>query len=896
MVSVPKTAFFSDDSIVFAPLAPMPSAAPASRRRKLDRTAAGNSFAMMMPLSMLAACGGGGGGGVTPPPGPPPSPPSSSFTGVADSGAITAGAAALTVAAPGVLGNDTLVGGTVGIVSSGQSGTNTAVTVPSGGTAVINGTLGVLTLGSTGSYSYTAANTGAAQRLGAGVTGTDVFTYGGGIQGASGTGTGTLTITVTGINDAPLGVNDTGTATRGGVATVTTAATGVLSNDTDPDSNAALTVTGVGPSATTLVTVVAGGSTVIPGALGLGSLDLSSNGSYSFTPSAGTTGGTEVFTYRVSDGAVTSTATITFTVNPGTPPAGTLGATLDITNQTTGAQVVRIVGSTGGQAELGASVAGSATAVTSGTSLLFGAPGTSTDAGVAYLVSGITNGAAQINVTSASGVTTIGGLAAGARLGTSVDLGTVNADARADVLVGAPGVTQGGVANGGSAYVLYGNTAILSDLNTAPNGTTGIVINGSSGAGAYSLYSPTASNLGDNVGALVRYLGNINGDANADFLIGAPGIDGPNGSDRDSGRAVVVYGGTTLPATSTATDYGSTLTVRGFLGNTADTATDERAPTGAASGNLNETNGGAANRDLVYTSAFRDVSSVRTDTGTAFVLFSTVNPQGGTFDGAPLNGTNGYRVFGNASGDRLGFGVDIGDVNGDGIGDVVLGAPGVDGAGTNRGAVYIIYGSATAPTLSNLDLSTLVGSSGTVAGLTVARIDGPTTDNAAFGSSIAVGDFNGDGRADIAIGADGTGDVFLVYGRGTAANQAGVNVNTPTAGVVTLLDGIAPAGANFHISLDAGFDLNGDGRSELLIGATGENVDGAAYLVFGAASSTQTPNALSSILEPTQSAEQTALDILVGPPVYIQELNVGTVLVFDSMPLATMDDLNASFA
>jgi FG-GAP repeat len=377
--------------------------------------------------------------------------------------------------------------------------------------------------------------------------------------------------------------------------------------------------------------------------------------------------------------------------------------------------------------------------------------------------------------------------------------------------------------------------------------------------------------------------------------------NGPTQSG-DYGVAAVAYGqATAAPATRLVTDL--VTAPNGFLGSAGGAGLNEYAATAAASGNINETNGGAATRDLVYTSAFRDftISAVaRTDAGTAIVAFSNLNQQGGIYDGGSLNGSNGFRVVGATTGDRLGFAVDIGDVNGDGIGDIVLGAPGYDGGGTDRGAIYIVYGSTTAPSISNIDLASLAGTGnaqGAVSGLTVARIVGASTNAAGFGSSVAVGDFNGDNRADIAVGSDGTGDVHIIYGRGTAVNQVTVDVNTPTAGVVTLLDGINITGqVNFHISLDAGFDLNGDGRSELLIGATGENVDGAAYLVFGAASSTQTPNALSSILEPTQSAEQTALDILVGPPVYTQELNVGTVLVFDSMPLATMDDLNASFA
>jgi VCBS repeat-containing protein len=888
MVSAPKLAFFvSDDAIAFAPLAPAPSAAPIARRRKWNPSAASNSFAMMLPLSMLAACGGGGGGVA---PTPPTAPPAAGgmITLVADVNSATAGAAAVTVAAPGVLSNDTATGGTP-IVSSGQ-GVGAAVAVTSTTAGIITGTYGTLTLNQTGGYSY---NPNLATSLGAGVARTDVFNYAAAVTGGSATGTSTLTITVTGVNDAPIAVADTANATRG---TNTTA--NVLTNDSDPDTvgvTSVLTVTGVAAGTTVGTTGV---GTVITGAFG--TLNLAANGAYTYTPAAGgTTGGTDTFTYRVADNAATplsSTATLTITVAGPAPAAATIGALLDITNQTTGTNVVRITGPTGVNAELGAAVAGSTTAVTSGAALLIGAPGIGSDAGGAYLISGLTSGAAQIMATSG---TLINGLAAGARLGTSVDLGNVGGDANADILIGAPGVVQTSVANGGAAYTIYGGAGLATNLGTALNGTNGFTINGSNGGGAYSRPATSVAAEGDNTGFLVRFLGDINGDSRADILVGSPGVDFGGAAADDFGAATFVYGtAAAQPASSIYTDFASTTTVRGFIGATGITQPNENAPTAAASGNLN--NAGSA--DFVYTSAFRDITIsavMRVDAGVAFVGFSTLNQQGGIVGGrtpsAILNGIDGYSIVGAAGGDRLGFSVAVGDLNGDGIGDIVLGAPGVDGAGTDRGAVYIVYGSAVPPTAS-LDLASLTGSTGTINGLTVARIDGPTTNGAGFGSSVAVGDFNGDGRADIAVGADGTGDVFLIYGRGTAANQASVNVNTPTAGVVTLLDGISNVGqTNFHISLAANFDLNGDGLSELLIGATGDNADGAAYLVFGAITSSAVPNALEGILAPEATAAQVALDNLLGGGSAITGITVGDT-VFASMPLLEHLELHVNLA
>ena len=228
--------------------------------------------------------------------------------GVADAGSATeAGVAAGSNATGNVLTNDT-------DVDAGDAKTVSAVTGGSVGSA-LNGTYGALTLNADGSYSYAIDNANAAVdalRLSTDTL-TDSFTYT--VRDTAGaTSTATLTITVHGANDAPVGVNDSGSATEAGTAAGSNATGNVLTNDTDVDSGDAKTVSAVS------------GGTVGSALNGTyGALTLNADGSYSYAVNnanaavgALRTSGdtlTDSFTYTVRDTAgATSTATLTVTV------------------------------------------------------------------------------------------------------------------------------------------------------------------------------------------------------------------------------------------------------------------------------------------------------------------------------------------------------------------------------------------------------------------------------------------------------------------------------------------------------------------------------------------------------------------------------------------------------
>ena len=166
------------------------------------------------------------------------------------------------------------------------------LTVANAGTYV--GTYGTLVLAADGSYTYTPG--AAAQALDDGESAQDVFSY----TASDGTAsdTATLTITVNGLNDAPVANDDTDSTTED-----SSVSGNVLANDTDVDGEA-LTVANPG-------TYVGANGTLV----------LAADGSYTYTPNAGTQAlddgesASDVFAYTASDGTATDTATLTVTVN-----------------------------------------------------------------------------------------------------------------------------------------------------------------------------------------------------------------------------------------------------------------------------------------------------------------------------------------------------------------------------------------------------------------------------------------------------------------------------------------------------------------------------------------------------------------------------------------------------
>lgn len=398
----------------------------------------------------------------------------------------------------------------------------------------------------------------------------------------------------------------------------------------------------------------------------------------------------------------------------------------------------------------------------------------------------------------------------------------------------------------------------------------------------------TGAAANDAFGYSVSSAGDVNGDGYDDIIVGAHGNDA---GGANAGRAYIYFGGPTM---KTAPDVILTGGAAGDRFGIAVSGAGDVNGDGYADvivgADYNDAGGNNAGRAYVYVGGPRmdrtpdliltgaaagdgfggSVSKAGDVNGDGYgdlIVGASYNDAGGAdagrayvfFGGSSLNGVVDLILTGGSAGDWFGLSVSAaGDVNGDGYADIIVGAPRNDVGGTDAGRAYVYHGGSSMDNVADVTLTGLSAGDG-------------------FGISVSgAGDVNGDGYSDVIVGAHGSDAGGIDAGR--AYVYLGGQAFDPTAAVV--LTGAA-AGDDFGRSIAGAGDVNGDGYDDVIVGAMFNYAAGfdagRAYVYFGGA---RMDNAANVILSGASSGDVLGLsvsgagdvngdgysDILVGAP------------------------------
>lgn len=474
-------------------------------------------------------------------------------------------------------------------------------------------------------------------------------------------------------------------------------------------------------------------------------------------------------------------------------------------------------------------------------------------------------------------------------------VGDVNNDGFDDTVIGAPTNDYAGLKNG-AVFGYYGST---SGLSTNPNWT----INGDQ---EWSYFGKSISGAGD-----------MNGDGFTDVIIGAPNYD--NGDNEEEGRVFTYYGssaglslesewtpeinqssvwigtsvsgigdingdgfedvivganGSNATAGRALIYYGSEISPLMHWSDNLDQANSEYGKDARSAGDVN----GDGYADVIIGAPFYD--NGQEDEGRVVVYY-------GSATGLP--DTPNWTEENNLAGSWFGYSVGTaGDVNNDGFDDVIIGAPSL--AGIN-GRAYVYLGSSTGlPDEPSWTRGTL-------------------NSNSSFGYSVGTaGDVNGDGYNDVIIGAStydegltNRGQALIYYGTSTGVSE------TPSWTVMSDQEY-----SNFGSSVGTAGDVNGDGYSDVLVGANsysnGNPQEGKVFCYYGSVTGPSTITSWSA-----ESNHDYALfgyslgtagdvngdgfdDVIIGAYSFDGELiNEGIAYVFHGSGLGLSETANWSF-
>lgn len=440
-------------------------------------------------------------------------------------------------------------------------------------------------------------------------------------------------------------------------------------------------------------------------------------------------------------------------------------------------------------------------------------PSGRTDAGAVWVVYGSKSLGSSIDLATDADVF-IEGAADGDALSQDGCLaaGDVNGDRKDDLIMGAPAANPDGRADAGALYILYGCSCSGTTVDLAAGGQNVTILGDAAGAG---LAAGRALAIGD-----------LNGDCRDDIAVG-----GRNRAPFGAGKAYVILGSASLPASVDIASNAQDITLEGSQAD--DFLTGEGA---LCFGDVN----GDGYDDLLAGASGADPGGL-SGAGAVYVVYGG-SAVSGTFD-ISANGQDliikGREAGSGLSGQGALF---ANDINGDGVADIVMGAPTDDPEGrADAGSLFVVFGSGSLP--ASLDLS---------GGDEDLWIKGAAAgDFLGDKNAIAFGDPNADGLKDLIFGSgaaspDGlaqAGQAYIVYGDealGGAKDLAAWNQDVSLSGIdagdaLTAVPWDPRPGGGIVLA-----DFNGDGTDDLLLGAPyadgpsdARDGSGEAYLVLG---------------------------------------------------------------